>query len=211
LERVAFYSKPVGGHDSIQSRWIYEKIMRNVRDLITTSSGKVFESEMSEQPTFKLIKLHGSINWFYSGEFATPGEQVHYLPIYKESPLSDYNFFKEYVSDKKPFIIPPVAEKSSFYSISLIRILWKRAKEALESADEVYFLGYSLPESDLTTRQLLTASIPSTAKIYIVNKGNQDKERLKERYMSAMPQIQSENFDLSYVKDGSIEELAEKL
>jgi len=96
--------------------------------------------------TSHLIKLHGSINWFYSGVEGFPGEQVYYRPINSDSPCGDRrehpftlkNDTERLFKDKIPLIIPPVAEKSRFYGNRTIRTLWHDAREALEEAEEVF-------------------------------------------------------------------------
>jgi hypothetical protein len=39
-----------------------------------------FEDEL-DRSTFRLIKLHGSINWFYSGGEQFPGEQIYFREV----------------------------------------------------------------------------------------------------------------------------------
>ena len=46
-------------------------------------------NQPQEIETSRLIKLHGSINWFYSGAEGWPGEQVYFRPVDTDSPLQD--------------------------------------------------------------------------------------------------------------------------
>jgi hypothetical protein len=212
LERVAFLSKSAGGYiNHVQTGWLYPKIMRNISTLFPQEGFKLVQS--NERNSFHLIKMHGSINWFYSGEYSLPGEQIYFGDANNNNPKDDYHRIHQYVQGKERLIIPPVAEKSPFYGISLIRTLWSDAQKALGKAKEVYFLGYSLPEMDLTTRLLLMSAIPEDAKVYIVSRGKTEVEKkaLIERYARAMPQLAPSHFDSSFIRDGAVEELAASL
>lgn len=141
---------------------------------------------------FHLIKLHGSINWFYSGAEGFPGEQVYFRPVDSDSPHTDgINGIprpepSRLLKDKVPLIIPPVAEKSRFYPNQTIRTLWWDARKALEKADEIFCVGYSLPATDLTTK-LLFRSVAWPEKVFIVNK---TASKLAERYQKAFPKAE---------------------
>ncbi|MGA9186400.1 MAG: hypothetical protein WBZ32_13970, partial [Candidatus Acidiferrales bacterium] len=43
--------------------------------------------------------------------------------------------------------------------------LWRQAEHALRMSDEVYIVGYSLPEYDTRARDLLTKGIPTGARV----------------------------------------------
>jgi hypothetical protein len=135
--------------------------------------------------TYHLLKLHGSINWYYFGEENIIGQQVYYIPVRKESPIEDIydDFTESSLVDLVPLIIPPVADKSVFYRTRLVKILWSDFRVALQEADEIYCIGYSLPKTDLTTSMFLNGFTDSTKKIYIVNNAkDQCAEELVKRY-----------------------------
>lgn len=172
--------------------------------------------EKEKEKTFQLIKLHGSINWFHSGKDVFPGEQIYYRHVNSKSP--SYDMINESVTtketmdrltkDKDPLIIPPVMEKSSFYVNQTVRTLWSDARKALAGANEVYFVGYSLPETDLTLK-LLFYSIDFPEKIYTVNLKNSETKRLKRRYRITFPE---DILDYEYIKEEyAVEKMVEKL
>ena len=112
--------------------------------------------------TFTYFKLHGSVNWHYSGRENFYGETIFYSdvslwgskkdPFERESRLS--------AGDKQPLIIPPVAEKTTFFNNETVRKLWQEASDELEGATRVIVIGYSLPVSDLGMTFFLKRSLP---------------------------------------------------
>ena len=62
--------------------------------------------------------------------------------------------------------------------------LWLSAKKALDEAQTICILGYSLPESDIYVSFLFNHAIRQKKKIIIVNKDNSDvfKERVKKMF-----------------------------
>jgi hypothetical protein len=110
---------------------------------------------------FNLFKLHGSVNWYTKPNFGN----YYYVPHYE-----DKGSYKTELKDLQRLIVPPVANKSNLYEDSLFGAIWKGAYEKLKEADEVYFLGYSLPETDLQAKYLFQTGIKKDAKIFVVNK-----------------------------------------
>ena len=104
-----------------------------------------------------LYKLHGSISWYKSADESSSS------PIYGvsgENPMFDVDGKLvgdlKMVGDKRRFIVPPVLDKSTLLSHESICNLWWQAKEyALSRADNLYVIGYSLPETDVAMRTLL--------------------------------------------------------
>ena len=104
-----------------------------------------------------LYKLHGSISWYKSADESSSS------PIYGvsgENPMFDVDGKLvgdlKMVGDKRRFIVPPVLDKSTLLSHESICNLWWQAKEyALSRADNLYVIGYSLPETDMAMRTLL--------------------------------------------------------
>lgn len=100
--------------------------------------------------SFKLLKLHGSIDcWWVSGDAAgativrSPGGWIgHDDPSYARIGA---------VPGRSPFLVPPAAGKSQFYRNPLTREVWQRAAMALQEASTVDLVGYSVPITDLVT------------------------------------------------------------
>lgn len=142
--------------------------------------------------TFHLIKLHGSINWYYSGASEYSGQQIYLTQEKMNIDLQSINKV-----DLVPLIIPPVLDKSSFYFSNTIKTLWEAAKISIQNADEIYLLGYSLPQTDLPMRYLLQSYLKwKKAKIFVVNKVEKvEEENISNRFRS----IFGENFNDQYL------------
>lgn len=127
------------------------------------------EDEIS---TFSYLKLHGSVNWYYSGRSQFYGETIFFVDV---PPLgTNHSTREESLStlsrDKEALIIPPVNEKTTYFNNETIRGLWKDAGIALAKADRIFVIGYSLPISDLGMRLFLTNNQPSEqTPIYVID------------------------------------------
>jgi len=103
----------------------------------------------------KLLKLHGSLNWMF-------------CPVCNSVKLNLYGKIADRViterircnadgAAQRPLIIPPTWLKV-YENPHLIKI-WLQAEHTLRNASAVFFIGYSLPESDIHVRYLLKKSL----------------------------------------------------
>lgn len=102
--------------------------------------------------TFRLLKLHGSLSWYWSPDDATgvtlqrwkdPGTFGAPVP-------DDEDQRRRALPGREPFIVPPSAAKSAFYANLVTRELWSQAFSALCHTKRIILIGYSLPVGDLT-------------------------------------------------------------
>ena len=63
-------------------------------------------------------------------------------------------------ADKETLLIPPVAEKTTYFNNETVRVLWRDAAVALRGAAAHYVIGYSLLISDLGMPFFLTGNSP---------------------------------------------------
>jgi len=119
----------------------------------------------TDYETYRILKLHGSINWYYSAAKEKTAEQIYLFRGSKEERES---------KDLVPVIIPPVLDKTGFFKHSTIKSMWNEAKNLLKNAKKVNIIGYSIPQTDLTVKFMLQSYIPENCEATIVNK---DKER----------------------------------
>jgi len=139
------------------------------------------------QRTYRLLKLHGSVNWFYAGDENIKGQQVYYTDVLPDAVGLEPSEQLMGISsmDLTPLIIPPVAEKSSFYSTQLVKVLWSEFRDGIRKARDIYCVGYSLPRTDLTTSLFLSSVVDDykDKTIHIVNPATgTEKEKLIENY-----------------------------
>ena len=120
-----------------------------VSSALTRDGGMVLGSNYPD--TFTLYKLHGSTTWFKSTS------DTDFDPIYGVTHEHFNNpRYKKFIADKRRFIVPPVYDKSSLLNHESIRNLWWQARNnALRQADNLYVIGYSLPETDAAMHILL--------------------------------------------------------
>jgi len=121
--------------------------------------------------TFSFFKLHGSINWYYSGRDDFWGETILYS---EETPFGnkvpDENSLRPEARDKVPLIIPPVLEKTTYFNNETVRKLWIEAGLAIKKAKRLFIIGYSLPASDIGMVFFLKKHSPEqSTPVYIVN------------------------------------------
>lgn len=140
--------------------------------------------------TFHLIKLHGSINWFYPGP-NNPNQIIFGVQVESRvSPNDSYTQSCETASGMVPLIIPPILDKTPFYNHYLIRKFWNDAKLNLEHSDQIYCIGYSMPLTDLTSRLLFqTLSNQPKKTVYLINLKTDDAQdkMLLDRYKTSFP------------------------
>jgi len=117
-----------------------------------TAPGPHVEVPRLPPETLRLIKLHGSLDWF-----AARGDPSGATLIRWES--GEGSDADEHPPGREPFLVPPDANKSSYFDNPLIRELWAQARTALERATRVTLVGYSLPATDTTFGGLLADTI----------------------------------------------------
>lgn len=147
-----------------------------------------------------LLKLHGSINWRIKRGAARPYSVdaiVHHEDWWKpqrREPV-DMNSIELHLEPGE-FLVPPVLAKTSLLEEPILKIVWDRAFHELLAADEVFFIGYSCPVTDLAMSLLLTEAFPSEhARVWVINKAeNDDQARVKDAYRAVFPHITGGQF-----------------
>ena len=128
-----------------------------------------------------LLKLHGSINWGLS-------EDDRIIPFYIQD--ANFNLFEDETSvfydlgsnlnskifsDKPlkgpPVIVPPSWNKNSYHG--QLSNVWSRAALEFASAENIFVIGYSLPETDSFFRYLYALGSDSSTRLrnfVVINK-----------------------------------------
>lgn len=163
---------PLRGSKHIAARDLYPPLLT---DAGMRTGGRPPKPPLS---TYRLLKLHGSTNWYYSGRSQARGEPIYFVPpppypraksIRKSSHVERMNA----VVDKYPFLVPPIYDKSALLTHETIRALWFEAGEALARARRVLCMGYSLPTSDLTMAHFLRTTCAADARFEVVNQSEE--------------------------------------
>lgn len=161
-----------------------------------------------DQTSMLLLKLHGSINWYprsgekqpYSIDAIYHDEDWYESP--RSSPLNRHLIARHLEQD--PFLVPPVLDKTALGTEPVLKTVWSLAKDQLESARNVYFIGYSMPATDLAGSFLFSETLGKSAhRIRVINLAEKksDKEQIKGAYRKVFPAIQDTQFEF----DGAIE------
>jgi hypothetical protein len=152
---------------------------------IASRTGTVLGGSKSS-PGLRLLKLHGSLSWRYSGAASPPGDIIYDMWIHGRqgwtvegisSPYEDADLLS---ADREPMIVPPTAVKSSYYNNRTLRSLWMQAAESLSLADELVMMGFSLPVTDLLVASMLTTNLSVAATITPVDYAAAVVDRVKD-------------------------------
>ncbi|WP_439377806.1 hypothetical protein [Amycolatopsis lexingtonensis] len=129
----------------------------------------------------RLLKLHGSLNWRYSGPSSPAGDQVFGVgySAWHSGGTERPDDSEELSADKVPMIVPPAAVKSPYYVNNTIQAMWRQAAKALRQADELVIIGFSLPPSDLIVSSMLATELNPNATIIPVDYSAAVVENLK--------------------------------
>jgi hypothetical protein len=140
---------------------------------------------MSPQDGMDLLKLHGSLNWRYSGPDGAQGDPLFDVlggnpPAWTAESLAPTETAQREAYDLVPMIIPPTAVKSPYYGNAMLRANWRYAREALKGADELVMMGFSLPASDALVSAMLAAELPIGCAITPLNRNTDILKRIDD-------------------------------
>lgn len=145
-----------------------------------------------------LIKPHGSINWgtcsVSSGSKSTIYQDPHgcyHKGFFKHDKVPGPYPMDCSVSSKKlplsvhfkPFLVPPVMDKSTLLETPTLRVIWNIAREAIANAEKLVFIGYSLPVTDFATEFLLRQAVRTTPTKDVIVVAPNPNDQMKARYL----------------------------
>lgn len=137
-----------------------------------------------------VLKLHGSVNWLQCAEC--------------ESMFTDLGTTHE--DWLKPFLVPSACPRcASRYSLTgdkaplldvfmvtptflkrfenmYIQMVWAKAWRVLQSAKNIIFVGYSMPQADYHLRALLARSVSKDARISVILSDAKEETAVVERF-----------------------------
>ena len=146
-----------------------------------------------------IYKLHGSLNWLYC-----PVCQVLLSSNWRKQALEalvhDVNCNK-CGTQLEPILITPSFLKN--YNNSFIAEIWRKAQKQLQQADEIFFVGYSMPDADIGLRMYFTRAVYANklihqgkrCRIHVIDKSPSDRSDVRTRYERIFGEVE-------YYKDG---------
>ncbi len=163
----------------------------------------------NERQSLPLLKLHGSIGWARCVDCETYSLDS----LFKFGAEAAMDGWKKCSacgrSNCEPVIVPPTYEK--IYANPAISSIWRRAGEALTTADRIIFAGFSLHPSDSTLRNLLRASAArlTAREVLIIDPSAQDLlPRFREVFGDRVQQARFATFS-ELLESFSIDDYAE--
>ena len=162
-----------------------------------------------DRPHALLLKLHGSINWYWrlgEGAGRGPAGLVHHEDWY--SSTRDHSPARDRIKahlEQDPFIVPPVLVKSELTAHPVLRVVWELAYQSLAQAKKVVFIGYSLPVTDLASRMLFRETLANRTDLdlRVVDFAADDKgdeTRVKGVYRSLFKDLHDTQFEFAGAK-----------
>lgn len=150
-----------------------------------------------------LLKLHGSINWYPRKGERPPYNlnAIHHDEEWFNSDPDEFPAAQEMIArhfEPDPFIIPPVLDKTVISNEPILQVVWSLAKEALSKASQVYFVGYSMPLTDLAASFLFNEALEGRSHIIrIINLATEEegKERIRSSYRRVFPNLKDDQFE----------------
>ena len=125
--------------------------------------------------TIDLIKLHGSLNWF---PVKGASDELDLKNVCEVEPQD--RSFPIYCEDT-PVYIPMAHAKESFLRGSLFNLLWAKADYYLKNAEEIYFIGYGFPRTDINNLEFLLRHRDRFKKVVVLDGvGRHDLSRLQK-------------------------------
>ncbi len=163
LEDILYKNTLLGYQESNDNYSVFYKIpIINLENRVPNGYGRIAGNEIDPRRNKmpEIIKLHGSINWLYSGLSMSD-------PVYSETG-NEADYLKSGLIN---FIVPPVLDKQSQYNNVIIKSLWTKAFNAIENARNIYIYGFSFPQTDYSIRFLFQSALRNNHnyKIYVIN------------------------------------------
>jgi hypothetical protein len=136
---------------------------------------EIFTQAEPAEGCIKLLKLHGSLNWYSSHTSNLPSQNAMFNPKRRLRITTrriippDMTVTGKRSTYALPVVVPPVTHKSSVLHDDL-RTVWRAAEDALDEADELIVFGYSCPPLDFeSANQLRRSQLKSRAKVSVID------------------------------------------
>jgi hypothetical protein len=145
----------------------------------------------------RVIKLHGSVNWHMKDDVLHVNACTELAPADDKDEMSDQLAYHRRLRSSniqnvpRPVVWKPINENQLPHILlptvlkpgidPVIQIQWRAAATMLRNADQVWFIGYSFPESDSYMRYFLASCLSDNAKIRQIAIIDPNRETFYER------------------------------
>jgi hypothetical protein len=135
----------------------------------SSSPGELFPNDASVPSCIKVLKLHGSLNWYSTHNSRSPSTTAMFNPSRHLSVTRRRVIYTDMTASGPsrsrytlPLVIPPVTHKSAVLHDD-IKPIWTEAEARLALAEHVVIFGYSCPALDFESSNMLRRSQLSSA------------------------------------------------
>lgn len=151
----------------------------------------VTRSTKDDQRDTRLIKLHGSLNWFYCE--TCQGVQLINFKKAVESFLKDelpypvISVCRTCHGQRRGLVVPPLAMK--FDMVPPLTRLLQDAHNAFENTDVIVVVGFSFSEADLYISRMLSKSmqLSDKQKLVVIDPNRDVVEKVRRKYEAIIP------------------------
>lgn len=151
------------------------------------------ELKSSRDGKTQLIKLHGSLNWFY----CETCQEVQLIDIARavqdyeadESPFPVIGICRKCNGQRRGMAVPPLAMKFDFFPP--LTPLLGYAQEAFQDAELIVAIGYSFAEADLYISRMISKSMQAKPmqKLMIVDRSYEVAQKVGLRLERTVPEF----------------------
>jgi NAD-dependent SIR2 family protein deacetylase len=158
-----------------------------------------------------LIKMHGSINWFYCQacqHILIPTVENMHTAIKNDVPYSVTGMCPICTAPTKQFIVPPTTYKFLIYP-PIVQV-WNAGREIFEKAKIYIIVGYSFSLADDYIQKMLLKAIREdpSKQLIIIDKNSETIEKFKHYVKTHTDSFNEDNF---HSFTGAAEELVPKI
>jgi hypothetical protein len=130
-----------------------------------TGSGPhdLFDAQRNPSDCVRVLKLHGSLNWYSTHISRNPTptamfRQSRRIALTRRQIIDPgMTLSGQRSTYALPVVVPPVSHKSAVLH-NVLQGVWRQAEDALRKADEILVFGYSCPQLDFESSNLLRRS-----------------------------------------------------
>ena len=138
-----------------------------------------------------LIKLHGSLNWYYC-ETCQEVQRVDITRMIEQyvkdaSPYPVIGICKQCGGQRRGLLVPPLAMK--FDLAPSLTPLQQEAQQAFKRADVIVVVGYSFAEADIYISRMLSKSMQTKPEqsLVVVDPDTRIVSRLRRKFKASIP------------------------